>query len=80
MGQSNWFWKNGTMITDPTYPQSKTSVCEQMTWPLTYDDGINLKGEFCGKGKAYYICQLPVMGGKKPQATTFKLQKNRRHL
>ena len=46
------------MITDPTYPSSNTSVCEQMTWPLTYDDGINLRAKECGTGKSHYICQV----------------------
>ena len=45
------------MITDPTYPSSNTSVCEQMTWPLTYDDGTNLRAKECGTGKSQYICE-----------------------
>ena len=63
VGQSNWFWNNGTMITDTMYPSSNTSVCQQMTWPLTYDDGINLRAKDCGTGKSHYICQ--VKGARK---------------
>ena len=39
------------------YPTSNTSVCEQMTWPLTYIDGVNLRGKLCSE-QTYYICQV----------------------
>ena len=61
MNQSSWFWNNGTMITDLTYPSSNTSVCEQMTWPLTYDDGINLRAKDCETGKSHYICKCALI-------------------
>ena len=63
VNQSDWFWDNdNTMITaDDNYPPSDTSVCEQMTWPLTYDDGINLHPKLCSD-EAYYICQIKGNG------------------
>ena len=57
MGQSGWFWSNGTIITDANYLSSNSSVCQQMTWPLTYRDGINLRGKFC-EDEAYFMCQI----------------------
>ena len=33
------------------------SVCEQMTWPLTYDDGINLRAKDCS-AEAHYVCRV----------------------
>ena len=58
VNQSNWFWDGETMIAnDSNYPPPNTSVCEQMTWPLTYDDGINLHPKLCSD-EAYYICQV----------------------
>ena len=57
-GQLHWTWNNGTMVADTSnFPPSDTSVCEQMTWPLTYDDGINLRAKDCSKD-AYYVCQV----------------------
>jgi len=57
VGQSDWFWDNETMISDTTYPASNTSLCHQMTWPLTYDDRINLRGKLC-EDEAYFMCQV----------------------
>ena len=28
-----------------------------MTWPLTYDDGINLYTKECGTGKSHFVCK-----------------------
>jgi len=58
VGQSDWFWSNGTIVIDPTFPTSNTSTCQQMTWPLTYDDGINLRPKECGSGTARYMCKV----------------------
>ena len=41
VGQFDWFWKNRTIITDDAFPEANASVCQQTTWPLTYDDGVN---------------------------------------
>ena len=54
--QADWFWNNETRVTDPTYPMSDTSACQQMSWPLTYNDGINLRRKRC-EDEAYFICQ-----------------------
>ena len=43
MEQGDWFWNNNTIATDMNYPTANASVCQQMTWPLTYRDGINLQ-------------------------------------
>ena len=56
-GQSDWFWRNGTRVTDPLYPPSNSSACQQMTWPLTYDDGINLREKLCTE-ESYFLCQI----------------------
>ena len=29
-----------------------------MTWPLTYDDGVNLRAKRCSSGMARYICRI----------------------
>ena len=39
------------------FPNTNSFVCQQMTWPLTYDDGINLRGKFC-LDEAYFMCQI----------------------
>ena len=57
MGQSDWFWNNRTRINEVTYPTANAYVCQQMTWPLTYKDGINLRGKVCGVD-AYFMCQI----------------------
>jgi len=57
VGQSDWFWNNETRITDPNYHASNSSDCQQMTWPLTYDDGINLSPKLCSK-EYFHLCQI----------------------
>ena len=47
------------MVNDPTYPPSNQSVCQQMSLPLTYDDGNNLLPKRCNQEKAYFACDLP---------------------
>ena len=55
--ESKWYWRNGTVIVDQSYPISDQSVCQQMSWPLTYEDGINLRGKRC-QDEAYFLCQI----------------------
>ena len=55
--QSNWFWNNETKISYPNYKTSNPSICHQMSWPLTYDDGINFNKKLC-KDDAYFLCQI----------------------
>ena len=57
--QIAWFWENGTMLNDSRYPLSDQSVCQQMSLPLTYDDGINLLPKSCDQDEAYFICSIP---------------------
>ena len=46
------------MVADASnFSPSKAYVCEQMTWPLTYDDGINLRAKDCSE-EAYYVCRV----------------------
>jgi len=55
---TNWFWFNGMLVDDTNYPRSEQSVCEQMSIPLTYDDGISLLPKRCDR-EAYYACDIP---------------------
>jgi len=57
VGQSDWFWNNQTMIEDEAFPTSDTAVCQQITWPLTYRDSINLRPKRC-EDEAYFMCQV----------------------
>ena len=59
VGQTNWFRKNGTMVDDSRYSPSNQSVCQQMSVPLTYDDGINLLPKRCDQEEAYFACESP---------------------
>ena len=47
------------MVNDSNYPTSDSSVCEQMSSPLTYDDGINLLPKRCENDEAYFACEVP---------------------
>ena len=58
MGQSDWFWDDGTRINGLDYFTTNVSVCQQMSWPLTYDDGINLLDKNCETGISHYICKV----------------------
>ena len=58
VGQTNWFSENGTMVDDSRYPSSNQSICQQMTMPLTYDDGINLLPKPCNQDEAYFTCDI----------------------
>ena len=58
--QPDWFLNNGTKITFPLdifYPTANASLCQQITWPLIYDDGINLLPKRCDE-EAYFMCQI----------------------
>ena len=46
------------MINNALFPTSNESVCQEMTWPLTYDDGINLRSKKCESGMAHYFCEI----------------------
>jgi len=56
----NWFWENGTMITNySNFPLSNASLCEEMSFPFSYNDGINLLRKRCTQDKAYFACDIP---------------------
>ena len=59
VGQTSWFWENGTMVNDPRYPPSNQSVCQEMAIPLGYDDGVSLLPKRCDHGEAYFACEIP---------------------
>ena len=46
------------MVDDSRYPSSNQSICQQMTMPLTYDDGINLLPKPCDQDEAYFTCDV----------------------
>ena len=46
------------MIDNAMFPTSNKSVCQEMTWPLTYDDGINLRPKACESGMSHYVCEI----------------------
>ena len=46
------------MVNDSRYPPSNQSVCQQMSLPLTYDDGINLFPKSCDQDEAYFACDI----------------------
>ena len=78
VNQVNWFWNNGTMVANTTnYPASNASVCEQMTWPLTYDDGINLRAKECKSGLSHHVCRFE---GMKNCTSVCILQANNIHI
>ena len=46
------------MVADTSnFPPSDIFVCQQMTWPLTYDDGINLRAKDCSE-EAHFVCRV----------------------
>ena len=47
------------MVDDSRYPTSNQSICQQMSLPLTYDDGINLLPKRCDQDEAYFVCESP---------------------
>ena len=40
------------------FPTPNPSVCQEMTWPLTYTDGINQLAKDCQSGKSHYVAKL----------------------
>ena len=59
--QDKWFWNNGTVVKDTNFTTPNDTVCQEMTWPLTYDDGINLLSKPCESGMSHYICEINCM-------------------
>ena len=57
VGQSKWMWNSEATIKNSDFPLADSSICQDMSWPLTYDDGINLRPQPCGNGRSYYVCQ-----------------------
>ena len=51
-----WKSSDGSKIENKKYPPGDKSICQQMTWPLTYNDGVNLRSMKCNQ-EAYFICQ-----------------------
>ena len=51
--EKKWFWNNRTMVSNAP---SNHSVCQQMSWPLTYDDGKSLLPKDCDQDEAYFVC------------------------
>ena len=56
MGKSDWFWENETKINASDFSTNSDSGCQQMSWPLTYSDGINLNAKNCQE-ESYALCQ-----------------------
>ena len=46
------------MVNNKDFPPADKAVCQQMTWPLTYTDGINLRPKPCEDKKSYFVCLL----------------------
>ena len=67
VGRSDWSWYNGLTISNPDFPPANSSICQDMTWPLSYDDGINLHPKPCESGRSYFVCQ------RKCKNLTFKV-------
>ena len=45
------------MVNNSNFQPSNKTVCQQMTWPFTYTDGINLRPKKCEE-KSYFACLL----------------------
>ena len=53
INQTYWVWNNEILT---NFSLSNRSVCQQMSWSLTYDDGKNLLPKDCEQDKAYFVC------------------------
>ena len=53
INETRWVLTNGALV---DYPPSNRSICQQMSWPLTYDDGKNLLPKHCEQDEAYFAC------------------------
>ena len=58
------------------FPTAHESNCQQMTWPLTYDDGINLHEKTCNE-EAYFLCRFKCKFRTKKFALLQKYKKNK---
>jgi len=58
ISQTNWYWENGTMVNNANYPTPDPSICQLMSLPITYDDGINLLPKRCDE-ESYFACEIP---------------------
>ena len=58
---TNSFCKNGTLAENANNTNCTFNVpsCQQISLPLTYDDGINLLPKRCDRDKAYFACDVP---------------------
>ena len=46
------------MVNNSNFQPSNGTVCQQMTWPFTYTDGINLRPKQCEDETSYFLCSL----------------------
>ena len=58
---TNSVCKNGTVRENASSTNCTSNIlsCQQMSLPLTYDDGINLLAKRCNRDKAYFACDVP---------------------
>ena len=57
LGATTWVWNNGTTVVESTYGTTPLNVCQQMSVPLTYENGINMLPKNCDSDEAYFICE-----------------------
>ena len=53
-----WVSSDQNVLLHPSIGFSMEGVCEQMSVPLSYDDGINLRPRKCSNVEAYVACAI----------------------
>ena len=44
-------------MVEANHSPTAAGACRQMSVPLTYDDGVNLRRRNCENDKAYFMCE-----------------------
>ena len=46
------------MVNDSKFQTTNQTICQQMSIPLTYGNGINLLPKRCDQDEAYFACSI----------------------
>ena len=57
VGQTSWFFEDGSSALNPSYPPGDRSKCQQLSWQFAYKDGINLYPKDCSGKLVKFVCE-----------------------
>ncbi|CAK8679923.1 unnamed protein product [Clavelina lepadiformis] len=61
IGESGWFWSNGSLVTDDSnFPSANPDICQQIAYHYTDNQAWSKISTNCGSSSGYYVCQIKL--------------------